>query len=527
MSYPVGVSISPLLPPTGEMIMQRVEVIIRYVDDEDQVLSENNLEFQMLDVDSVPRDEHLDQLESDVLDKGHEIMRHMFLSQCQLVDRQLADKREHSDVDCNVQFDGSDSLKIASRLGILELPRRVCYCETCDQHFMPLNAWLPEHKGMITTRGLQEWACLLPQELPFSTAQRLLGWVAKEPAVLSQTQLRTLVREHGGEIRQAEAAEVSELSASKDLSEKTPNLLPLDTPRHHPAWPGELHDAVEQALAEESSTPPEGVSQNDWDRVITYQKQAKDEVEVSDLARLGPKVDDNQVVASVDGIQVRRPQKRRFHELRTAKVIISKGYRYVSGADASFPGYLLLLIRLCLPEGGFLTLLADGAHWIREFYVECLHYIEHAELILDWYHLAKKKCKELCCMIARGREAKDALLNSLKLKLWHGKVADAISLLEAYRPQARNEKKLNELIGYLRKHQEEIPDYNERRIHCQFNGSAHVEKANDLLVARRQKHQGMHWSLDTSASLCALKTLMLNHGWELYWQEREVLPLAA
>ena len=213
-------------------------------------------------------------------------------------------------------------------------------------------------------------------------------------------------------------------------------------------------------MTEESATPPEGVSQNDWDRVTAYQKQARDEVEVSDLARLGPKVGDNQVVASVDGIQVRRPEKRRFHELRIAKVVTSEGYRYVSGTDASFPGYLLLLIRLCLPEGGFLTLLADGAHWIGEFYTECLHYIEHGELILDWYHLAKK-CKDLCCMIARGREAKDALLSSLKRKLWYGKVADALSLLKAYRPQARNEKRLDELIGYLRKHQTEIPDYNE------------------------------------------------------------------
>ena len=269
--------------------MQRVEVIIRYIDDEDQVLSESSLGFEMLDIDSIPREERLDQLESDTLDKGHEIMRHMFLSQCQLVDRQLAEKREHSVSDCNVQFDGNDPLRIASRLGILQLSRQVCYCETCHQHFMPLNDWLPEHKGMITTRGLQEWACLLPQELPFSTAQRLLGWVAKEPVVLSQTQLRTLVREHGGEIRQAEAAEVSELSASGDLSEKTPKLLPLDTPRRHPSWPGELHNAVEQALAEESATPPEGVSQNDWDRVTSYQKRARDEeVEMSDLACLGP-----------------------------------------------------------------------------------------------------------------------------------------------------------------------------------------------------------------------------------------------
>ena len=117
--------------------MQRMEVMIRYTDDEGQVLFESDMSFGMLDVDSIPRSERLDQLESDTLDKGHEIMRHMFLSQCQLVDQQLAEKRQHSDTDCIVQLDGNDPLKIASRLGILHLPRQVCYCETCQQHFMP------------------------------------------------------------------------------------------------------------------------------------------------------------------------------------------------------------------------------------------------------------------------------------------------------------------------------------------------------------------------------------------------------
>ena len=79
--------------------MQRMEVIIRHVDEEDQVLSESSMSFQTLDVDSILREERLDQLESDTLDKGHEIMRHMFLSQCQLADQQLAEKRQHSGSD--------------------------------------------------------------------------------------------------------------------------------------------------------------------------------------------------------------------------------------------------------------------------------------------------------------------------------------------------------------------------------------------------------------------------------------------
>ena len=47
--------------------MQRMEFIIRYVDDEDQVLSGSDMSFQRLDVDSIAREERLDQLESDTL----------------------------------------------------------------------------------------------------------------------------------------------------------------------------------------------------------------------------------------------------------------------------------------------------------------------------------------------------------------------------------------------------------------------------------------------------------------------------
>jgi hypothetical protein len=55
MSYPVGEN--ELLTPTGEIIMQRMEVMIRYTDDEGQVLSESNMSFGMLDIDFIPREE--------------------------------------------------------------------------------------------------------------------------------------------------------------------------------------------------------------------------------------------------------------------------------------------------------------------------------------------------------------------------------------------------------------------------------------------------------------------------------------
>ena len=45
-------------------------------------------------------------------------------------------------------------------------------------------------------------------------------------------------------------------------------------------------------------------------------------------------------------------------------------------------------------------------------------------------------------------------------------------------------------------------------------------------LPRRQKNRGMQWSQVTSEGLAALRTLLLNGGWERYWVEREVLPWA-
>ena len=46
------------------------------------------------------------------------------------------------------------------------------------------------------------------------------------------------------------------------------------------------------------------------------------------------------------------------------------------------------------------------------------------------------------------------------------------------------------------------------------------------MVACRQKHQGMHWREASSDGLAALRTLLLNGGWDLYWKKQQVLPLA-
>jgi hypothetical protein len=476
-------------------------------------------------LDGVEPSRYLDGLEARVMEVGWAAMRTLLVEQWRLMDQALVTRyrQDHPGV---VTGDGHDTLKVVSRLGVVYLPRQVCYSQgETAQHTLPGNAVLPEHEGQVTTRGVQEWVCVLPQDLPFGTAVRLLGWMTHDPEAMSETQVRRWVCAHGQIIRAAEQAEVEALLQRTDLSGLQAQLAPVNEPRRPAAWPAELNQAVEVALAQPEPQPPEGVTLEDWERVMQA-RRAETTTTAADLRRLGPEVQPGQIIASTDDVQVRRPEKRRWLDLRTAYVRTALGYRYLSGTAETVLNQLYLLLVLC--GGGLtakLTLLGDGARWIAKFFTERLATWPSTELILDWYH-CRKKCYDLTSLICRGRVAKAKLLGALLFRLWRGQVDDAITLLDAYRPQAKDTESLEKLMTYLSDRRDYLPNYKERRAQRQYIGSAHTEKANDLIVARRQKHQGMHWSEATSDALAALRTLLLNGGWDLYWQKRQVLPLA-
>jgi len=481
-------------------------------------------QMSSVDVAAVTPQQYLDGLESTIMEVGWEAMRMLMVEQWRLTDGLLVERfrQEHPEV---VFGDGHDLLKVASRLGILQLPRQVCYRPGEDAHTLPGNAGLPEHAGQVTTRGLQEWVCILPQELPFGTVERLLGWMTHDPDVTSETQVRRWVCAHGQIIRQAEKAEAEALLERPNLEGLQAQLVPAKAPRRLAAWPKELNAAVEAALSQPEASPPEGVGKEDWERVLQA-RRSEAAWQPEDLRHLGPEIGPGEIIACTDDIEVRRPQKRKFLELRTAYVRTVQGYRYLSGPAAVVLQQLFLLLVLC--GGGVsakVTLLGDGARWIANFFQERLATWPLAELIVDWYH-CRKKCYDLTSLIAHGHTAKTELLGLLLIHLWRGQVQEAIDILEKYRPQTKNLTKLDELIAYLDKRRPYLPNYQARRIQQKYIGSAHTEKANDLIVARRQKHQGMHWSETTSDSLAALRTLVLNGGWDLYWQKHQVLPLA-
>ena len=52
--------------------------------------------------------------------------------------------------------------------------------------------------------------------------------------------------------------------------------------------------------------------------------------------------------------------------------------------------------------------------------------------------------------------------------------------------------------------------------------SNRVEKANDLVVAARQKHNGMSWSRKGSGALAIITTTMINGEMEGWMTERKI-----
>jgi len=162
-----------------------------------------------------------------------------------------------------------------------------------------------------------------------------------------------------------------------------------------------------------------------------------------------------------------------------------------------------------------LIFLTDGARNIKSNIEEFFSFRPYS-IILDWFHL-KKKCQELLSMAIRGRGERNKVLEKLLRFLWVGDVNRAISYLNTPEPSIiKNRKWLEDQCNYLERKKDNLACYAVRAKLGLRNSSNCVEKENDLLVAKRQKHNGMSWTDHGSGSLAALEMIFQN-GYEKMW----------
>lgn len=168
-----------------------------------------------------------------------------------------------------------------------------------------------------------------------------------------------------------------------------------------------------------------------------------------------------------------------------------------------------------------LIFLTDGAQDLRS-HIQSVFQFHPYTIILDWFHL-KKRCQEWLSMAVRGKDRRNAILEKVLRYLWAGDVTSASEYLSSLdSADIKNKKWLDNLLGYFQKKSDAITCYALRAKLGLRNSSNSVEKANDLIVAGRQKHNGMAWSPNGSGALAALQMIYLNHQPDLWFHRKKL-----
>ena len=242
---------------------------------------------------------------------------------------------------------------------------------------------------------------------------------------------------------------------------------------------------------------------------------------------------ENTVYISADDVGVKHQKEHRTAENQkngafvwstNALVQSREGERIFTcvGMKKAFLFVLAYLLDKGMLRNRSLVFFIDGASNLLSNIKEMFAFHPY-RVILDWYHL-KKRCQEYLSMSFKSKEEKKRTLQKLLRILWAGNVTEAILYLQNRNPNLlRQNHRVCDLIGYLEKHREHIPCYALRAELGLRNSSNRVEKENDLVVAQRQKHNGMSWSTVGSGALAQITALSING--ELYdWLRNRDLP---
>ena len=228
----------------------------------------------------------------------------------------------------------------------------------------------------------------------------------------------------------------------------------------------------------------------------------------------------NAVNVSIDDVGVKRQTKMRPKDegIQQAKRVENtvlhvqhKNRSYTLNATSLLTGIKFLLGFLLL--NGLLkkqiVIFADGARVIHAAVLKMLHFA-NVKIILVWYHL-QKKCKENLSMALKGSKIRNEFLEVLMPCLWFGNIDRAVQLLENIdAKKVRNQEYIRILIEYFQRVREYVPCYALRKELGLRNSSNLGEKANDIVVSNRQKHNGMSWSNKGSTSFASVSSASHN-----------------
>lgn len=250
------------------------------------------------------------------------------------------------------------------------------------------------------------------------------------------------------------------------------------------------------------------------------------EVFVEDEHCINISVDDVGTVEQKETGRVKNsPPKENKHYIRHTVVHIQQGLgKYILdglGINKMLIVLTAFLLHNNLFENKCLIFFTDGADDIKNAIKNVFGWRTY-RIILDWYHL-KKKCQERLSMAMNGREVRNEALKNILIFLWLGKVDAAIGYLRGLGSnKIKSKDDIEKLIAYLERNWSHIPCYALRKRLGLRISSNRGEKANDLVVAKRQKHNGMSWSKPGSSGLANVSAIFLNKEDENWINRRQL-----
>jgi len=204
------------------------------------------------------------------------------------------------------------------------------------------------------------------------------------------------------------------------------------------------------------------------------------------------------------------PETKRVNNRTAYLQCDQQTHYYVAG---TYPSLLKLLLA-CLLASGLATrrlcFFVDGERALNMTLLTWFGWHHQLQIILDWWHLIEK-CRQLTSLAFAGRQVRNQHMKQMNYLLWYGRVRAVLQYLEALPPgDIKHRQHFDELCQYLRRQQSHIPCYALRKALGLPNSSNFVEKTNDRMVSKRQKHNGMSWSEPGSLGLAALSAVRMN-----------------
>ena len=186
-------------------------------------------------------------------------------------------------------------------------------------------------------------------------------------------------------------------------------------------------------------------------------------------------------------------------------------------------GYLL---KNNLLDDRKIIVLSDGARSIRNNVEEIFSFHKPLEIKLDWYHVCRRVNENLSMGLKCGRKNRERnkkVIGLVLYHIWNGEVDKAIQVLKTIdSDMIRYQPKIDECIEYLENRRPYLYCYVARKITGLINSSNRVESLNNQLVAKRQKRNGMSWSIQGSHGLARLTMLAINQELSNWFKQGKV-----